>query len=102
MGLGPAKDLAHMFARKAKGYCPACGKSMAGAKFRDRLSQREAEISGFCQDCQDKTFGTPMKREYLCEFVEYEPPSDSKLTTDENPMLEKLDYAGIDMGDKDE
>lgn len=26
--------------------------------FLDALSKREHEISGLCQDCQDKTFGT--------------------------------------------
>jgi len=26
-------------------------------KFRDSLSKAEYIISGFCQDCQDKTFG---------------------------------------------
>lgn len=25
--------------------------------FRDQLSMREYQISGFCQECQDETFG---------------------------------------------
>jgi hypothetical protein len=39
--------------RKAR--CSWCGK--AANEFRDAVSQREYEISGFCQVCQDETFG---------------------------------------------
>ena len=35
--------------------CSWCGKPTA--EFRDELSRREYTISGFCQECQDKTFG---------------------------------------------
>ena len=35
--------------------CSWCGKP--AVEFRDELSRREYRISGFCQDCQDKTFG---------------------------------------------
>jgi len=38
------------------GICAWCGKQ--ATKFRDELSRKEYTISGFCQDCQDKTFGT--------------------------------------------
>uniref|UniRef100_A0A6H1ZDN1 Uncharacterized protein n=1 Tax=viral metagenome TaxID=1070528 RepID=A0A6H1ZDN1_9ZZZZ len=38
-----------------EGTCSWCGKSVNG--FRDRLSEKEYTISGFCQECQDKTFG---------------------------------------------
>ena len=35
--------------------CVWCGKP--ATEFRDKLSAKEYTISGFCQDCQDKTFG---------------------------------------------
>jgi len=35
--------------------CVNCGKKILG--FRDKLSEREYEISGFCQECQDEIFG---------------------------------------------
>jgi hypothetical protein len=35
--------------------CSWCGKP--ATKFKDALSRREYSISGFCQECQDKTFG---------------------------------------------
>lgn len=35
--------------------CVSCGKEVEG--FKDDLSMREYEISGFCQKCQDKVFG---------------------------------------------
>lgn len=34
--------------------CAWCGKP--ATEFRDELSRREYTISGFCQECQDKTF----------------------------------------------
>ena len=37
------------------GVCSWCGKP--ATEFRDELSRREYRISGFCQECQDKTFG---------------------------------------------
>ena len=36
--------------------CVLCGKP--AQDFRDAVSQREFSISGMCQDCQDKTFGS--------------------------------------------
>ena len=38
-----------------KNVCSWCGKEVTG--FRDELSAREYTISGFCQQCQDDTFG---------------------------------------------
>ena len=35
--------------------CSWCGKPVS--QFRDALSVKEYSISGFCQECQDKTFG---------------------------------------------
>jgi len=35
--------------------CSWCGKP--ATEFRDDLSRKEYTISGFCQECQDKTFG---------------------------------------------
>jgi hypothetical protein len=35
--------------------CTWCGKP--ASQFRDALSAKEYTISGFCQQCQDKTFG---------------------------------------------
>ena len=35
--------------------CSWCGKP--ATQFKDELSRREYTISGFCQECQDKTFG---------------------------------------------
>ena len=35
--------------------CNWCGKE--ASEFRNPLSRKEYSISGFCQSCQDKTFG---------------------------------------------
>ena len=35
--------------------CVSCGDS--AKSFRDDVSKREFAISGFCQKCQDETFG---------------------------------------------
>lgn len=42
--------------RKANKKCPFCGKDMSNptGQFRDALSYKEFQISGLCQDCQDK------------------------------------------------
>ena len=39
------------------GECTWCGNAVDTAKFKDDLSLREYSISGFCQKCQDETFG---------------------------------------------
>ena len=36
--------------------CVWCGKEFYKDEFKDELSKREFKISGFCQECQDKTF----------------------------------------------
>ena len=37
--------------------CPFCKKEIKGREdFRDELSWKEYQISGLCQECQDKTF----------------------------------------------
>lgn len=38
-----------------EGVCTACRGPITG--FRDDISKREYEISGFCQNCQDDVFG---------------------------------------------
>ena len=38
-----------------KGLCPTCGQKVL--EFRDKLSAKEFEISGMCQECQDSVFG---------------------------------------------
>ena len=38
-----------------QGFCPTCQKPIG--KFKDKTSEREFEISGMCQECQDKVFG---------------------------------------------
>ena len=37
--------------------CVKCGQS--AVDFRDELSRKEFNISGFCQKCQDEIFGGP-------------------------------------------
>jgi hypothetical protein len=39
-----------------KGNCPFCCKEVSENDFRDELSKREFDISGICQECQDKIF----------------------------------------------
>jgi len=39
---------------QTKGVCSFCGNAITG--FKDALSEKEHRISGFCQECQDKTF----------------------------------------------
>lgn len=48
---GRARSLA-----KAGNGCVCCGKP--ATEFRDDLSRREYGISGLCQACQDKVFGS--------------------------------------------
>lgn len=38
-----------------RGICTWCKKEVTG--FRDEISEKEYMISGFCQKCQDETFG---------------------------------------------
>lgn len=39
-----------------RGICTWCKKPII-TPFRNEISKREYNISGFCQDCQDSTFG---------------------------------------------
>lgn len=43
--------------RKKAGKCVTCESDIYEGGFRNRLSQREYEISGMCQECQDSVFG---------------------------------------------
>ena len=36
--------------------CPNCGRRVDENEFRDELSRKEYDISGFCQRCQDMVF----------------------------------------------
>lgn len=38
--------------------CPTCSREIMFSNFRDDLSRREYEISGMCQWCQDRVFGS--------------------------------------------
>lgn len=38
------------------GICPICEKLILTGSFRDALSEREFQISGMCQQCQDSIF----------------------------------------------
>lgn len=40
----------------AEHRCPMCKQSIG--EFRDALSEKEYHISGLCQSCQDRVFGT--------------------------------------------
>jgi len=37
--------------------CVFCKKEIVNEDFRDKLSLKEYQISGMCQECQDKVFG---------------------------------------------
>ena len=39
--------------------CIACDNSIRHRDFRNRTSLKEYSLSGFCQTCQDKIWGTP-------------------------------------------
>lgn len=38
------------------GLCPICEKPILTGSFRDAISEREFQISGMCQECQDSIF----------------------------------------------
>jgi hypothetical protein len=42
--------------RLKAGLCPRCGDKPI--KFRDKISEREFDISGLCQGCQDVVFAS--------------------------------------------
>ena len=47
-------EISRQNAEKQK-ICTWCKKPITG--FKDMLSEKEYKISGFCQSCQDATFG---------------------------------------------
>lgn len=57
MSYGGIMGLDEMFKLKADGKCPFCGKDMSNAVFKDKVSIKEFELTGLCQDCQDDFFG---------------------------------------------
>ena len=38
------------------GKCPLCGINIDIKEFRDKISEKEYEISGICQKCQNEIF----------------------------------------------
>ena len=40
-----------------QGLCPFCDKKIKEGEFKDEKSEKEFELSGLCQKCQNKTFG---------------------------------------------
>ena len=52
--------------------CSWCGKNVT--EFQDEISRREYSISGFCQECQDKTFGKAEPKE-VAEVITLKPPA---------------------------
>jgi len=48
-----------MYGRHQDGViCVTCGATVPPESFRDDLSRKEFTISGMCQTCQDRVFGT--------------------------------------------
>lgn len=45
-------------ARLQQGDCPDCGCEKAASTLTSDLSVREFKITGLCQACQDKVFGS--------------------------------------------
>ena len=41
------------------GDCMTCNNECIDDNFRDEASEREYQISGMCQECQDNAFGVP-------------------------------------------
>jgi len=41
------------------GLCPHCSNPVNNEDFRDKLSFKEYNISGLCQNCQDEIFRDP-------------------------------------------
>lgn len=50
MGYGKYVDMVE------QGKCPFCGINTKGMVFKNEISEKEFEISGLCQSCQDETF----------------------------------------------
>lgn len=47
---------AEQITKVENGFCPICEKPILTSSFRDALSEREFQISGMCQECQDSIF----------------------------------------------
>ena len=45
----------------SQGKCPMCNSVVLFDEFTDALSEREYQISGLCQSCQDKIFADPIE-----------------------------------------
>jgi hypothetical protein len=43
--------------QRALGQCPFCKKEVKEGSFKDALSEKEFQISGLCQPCQNRVFG---------------------------------------------
>jgi hypothetical protein len=56
--------------------CVKCNNEING--FRDPRSLKEYKVSGMCQDCQDRTFGTEHLQ--LCEECGVEIPKGEEIT----------------------
>jgi len=41
-----------------KSLCPFCKDAVKGEDFKNEISRKEFKISGLCQKCQDKMFGS--------------------------------------------
>jgi len=50
-----------------KEICPLCYTKIKESDFKSRLSLKEYSISGMCQSCQDKTFGSEEKETPYCD-----------------------------------
>ena len=48
--------------RIAEGKCPVCSRAITA--FRDHLSEREFEVSGLCQKCQDSIWEDEQEQQH--------------------------------------
>lgn len=58
---GGNEKMIHEPAKRISRNCVFCGGFIDPQKFKDRLSEKEYQISGLCQKCQDETFKEPEK-----------------------------------------
>ena len=74
--------------------CPFCGEEIKG--FNDPRSLREYKISGLCQECQDKTFGTGHLQ--ICEACKREIPEGEEIYMSNYALCSDsctMDFLGI-------
>ena len=70
--------------------CVICHKPITG--FKDELSRREYEISGMCQECQDKIFEEEQMRKKAVIIFE----EDGKnISTEINSELDTIQLIGL-------